>query len=113
MVKVASEGMSSRGLLQHIRSGVRVNSRVPLLVEWNEAGARHSVEGYTVDISPKGCMAVVPQGFATGQKLFLTNLSNHEKSEATLVWKGHEGRTGWELGLQLDNPPEGFWGVEF
>jgi hypothetical protein len=58
-------------------------------------------------------MAVVPQGFAVGQRMKLTNSSNGRTSEATLIWRGHEGRTGWELGLELENAPAEFWGVQF
>lgn len=100
-------------MLQYMRAGARVNSRVKVVVEWAEDGNTHSAEGYTVDISPKGCLAIVPQGFAVGQKLVLKNGSNQRASEAVLIWRGHEGRSGWELGLELVHPPEDFWGVEF
>jgi len=100
-------------MLDYMRAGSRLNSRVKVAVEWNEKGEAHRAEGYTVDISPKGCMAVVPQGFAVGQRMKLTNSVNGRTSEATLIWRGHEGRTGWELGLELENAPAEFWGVEF
>jgi PilZ domain len=99
--------------LKHLRAGVRLNSRVALAVEWTDAGRRLKAEGYTVDISPKGCLAVIPQGFAVGQRLRLVNLTNQNKCEALLVWRGHEGRTGWELGLELQDAPMDFWGVDF
>jgi hypothetical protein len=99
--------------LAHLRAGVRVNSRMKVRVEWSEKGELHSVEGYTVDISPKGCLAIVPQGFAVGQRMKLTNSINGRESEATLIWRGHEGGRGWELGLELVNAPEEFWGLEF
>ena len=99
--------------MQHMRAGVRLNSRVRVTLEWEEAGKTHSVAGYTVDISPKGCLAVVPQGFAVGQKLRMRNSINGNESGAHLIWRGHEGRTGWELGLELVNPPDDFWGLEF
>ena len=54
-------------MLDYMRSARRVNSRVQVAVEWNEKGETHRAEGYTVDISPKGCLAVVPQGFPEGQ----------------------------------------------
>jgi PilZ domain len=98
--------------LKHLRAGVRLNSRVALAVEWTDAGRRLKAEGYTVDISPKGCLAVIPQGFAVGQRLRLVNLTNHNQCEAVLVWRGHEGRTGWELGLELQDAPMDFWGVD-
>jgi hypothetical protein len=99
--------------MKHIRAGVRLNSRVSVAVEWTEEGRTLRVEGYTVDISPKGCLAVVPQGFAVGQKLRLVNLVNNNVSEAVLVWRGHEGRGGWELGLELQEPSSEFWGLDF
>jgi hypothetical protein len=99
--------------LQRMRAGIRVNSRVTLILEWEEAGRRHEVTGYTVDISPKGCLAVVPQGFAVGQKLKMRNSTNGNISDAHLIWRGHEGRAGWELGLELENPPHDFWGLDF
>ena len=99
--------------LQQLRAGKRVNSRVPIAVEWIEQNQAHSAQGWTVDIGPKGCLAVVPQGFPLGQKLKLLNLVNKSASAAVLVWRGHEGRTGWELGLELQEPPEDFWGLDF
>ena len=99
--------------MQTMRAGVRLNSRVRVTLEWEESGKVHAVSGYTVDISPKGCLAVVPQGFAVGQKLRMRNSINGNESDARLIWRGHEGRTGWELGLELDNPPHDFWGLEF
>lgn len=98
--------------MQRIRAGMRVNSRVRLAVEWVEAGQTMRSEGYTMDISQKGCLAVVPQGFAVGQRLRLVNLVNKNASEAVLVWRGHEGRSGWELGLELQEPSSDFWGLD-
>ena len=99
--------------MRHIRSGIRLNSRINLRVEWKEDGQTLSADGHTVDISPKGCLAIVAQGFPLGQKLVVTNISNGKAAEATLIWRGHEGRQGWELGLELESAPAGFWGVEF
>ena len=99
--------------MQRLRAGVRVNARVRVAVEWAEAGRTMRAEGYTVDISPKGCLAVVPQGFTVGQKLRLINLVNKNVSESVLVWRGHEGRGGWELGLELQEPSFEFWGLDF
>jgi len=112
-VSASSEMNYALRMLQYMRAGSRVNSRVKLELEWKEGGTTHKVEGYTVDISPKGCLAIVPQGFAVGQKLRLKNASTQKEVEAILIWRGHEGRTGWELGLELEHPPMDFWGVEF
>jgi hypothetical protein len=99
--------------MKHIRAGVRLNSRVAVAVEWTEAGRTLRAEGFTVDISPKGCLAVFPQGFTVGQRLHLINLTNQQVCDSVLVWRGHEGRGGWELGLELQKMPEDFWGLDF
>lgn len=101
------------GRNEHLRAVVRLNSRVPVMVEWMENGQLHRESGVTVDVSSKGCMVIVPQGFAVGQKMRVLNKVNGLVSEAILVWRGHEGRAGWELGLELQEPPAEFWGVEF
>jgi PilZ domain-containing protein len=98
---------------EHMRAGARLNSRVAIAVEWTDGGKNLRAEGYTVDVSPKGCLAIVPQGFTVGQKLQLINLTNQKTSEAFLIWRGHEGRTGWELGLEIQDKTEDFWGIEF
>lgn len=97
----------------HIRSSGRVNSRVAVAAEWNDLGKNLRAEGYTVDISPMGCLAVIPHGFAVGQKLRLVNLMTQISYEAVLAWRGHEGRTGWELGFELQDPNSDFWGLDF
>jgi len=105
--------MTLEARMQHIRSSGRLNSRVAVAVEWDDAGRSLRAEGYTVDIAPTGCLAVVPQGFTVGQRLRLINLTNQISCEAILVWRGHEGRTGWELGLELREPTADFWGLDF
>lgn len=99
--------------MKTLRAGARLNSRARVAVEWTEDGRVLRAEGFTVDIGPKGCLAVVPQGFAVGQKLKLVNLANKNQCDAVLVWRGHEGRSGWELGLELQDPAFDFWGLDF
>jgi PilZ domain len=100
-------------MTQYMRAGARLNSRMPVRLEWVDCGEAHTVEGYTMDISPKGCLVIAPQGFAVGQKLRIKNGANQKETDATLIWRGHEGRKGWELGLELVQPPADFWEVEF
>lgn len=99
--------------MKHDRASVRLNSRVKIALKWYEGGETHHAEGYTMDISPKGCMAMVAQGFAVGQRVKLTNLVNQKVVEAIVIWRGHEGRAGWELGIELQEPPFDFWEVDF
>jgi hypothetical protein len=97
----------------YLRAGVRVNSRVKVAVESKDEGEARRAEGHTMDISAYGCMAIVPAEFAVGDAVTLTNLANEKKCEAVLVWRGHQGTSGWELGLQLKQPSADFWDLEF
>lgn len=108
-----SEGVKFEHVVKHMRGTGRVNSRVPVAIEWTEVGQTKRAEGYTADLGPKGCLAVMPQGFPVGQRLLLVNLTNQISCEAILIWRGHEGRTGWELGLELQDPSPDFWGLDF
>ena len=96
-----------------LRASLRLNSRVPMVVEWTEDGRTLRAEGRTVNVSARGCLAVVPQGFAVGQKLRIHNLVNKKSADAVLIWKGHEGRSGWELGIELLDAPHDFWELDF
>ena len=98
---------------KHLRGTGRLNSRVRIAIEWSEGGRVLRAEGYTKDISPKGCMAVVPQGFVVGQRMRVVNLINQLSIEGVLVWRGHEGPAGWELGIELEQATEEFWGLDF
>ncbi len=108
-VNEASYVASSRD----VRGEPRLYLRMNLWVEWREHGETLSAQGYTVDISPKGCLAIVPQGLAVGQKLVVQNELNGKSAAATLIWRGHERPKGWELGLELEDGVGDFWGVEF
>ena len=111
MVLVEYVKFDERG--RHIRGTGRLNSRVPIAIEGKMNGQVVRAEGYTKDISPKGCMAVVPQGFAVGEKLRITNLVNQNSIDGFLIWRGHEGPAGWELGIELQEGTGDFWGLDF
>ena len=105
--------LAEKASMEHIRAGVRLNSRIELMVEWEEGGKKLTAKGYTLDISPKGCMAIVEQELPVGQKLRIVNGISGKSAAATLIWRGHEGRKGWELGLELEGMQEDFWGMEY
>lgn len=111
MAPVENIKFEERG--RHIRGTGRMNSRVPVAIEWIEAGRKLRAEGFTKDIGPKGCLAIVPQGFVVGQKMSVINLTNQVSCEALLIWRGHEGPAGWELGLELREASPDFWGLDF
>ena len=109
---IASES-SFETRYEHLRAGARLNSRVAIAVEWMDGGKNERAEGYTVDVGPKGCLAIVQHKFTVGQKLQLTNLINKKTGEAILIWRGHERQTGWELGLEIQGKTEDFWEIQF
>ena len=98
---------------KEIRGTARLNSRVRVAIECKEHGQVIRVEGYTKDISPKGCLAVVPHAFAAGQKVRVINLVNQNASVGYLIWRGHQSPAGWELGIELHEPTQDFWGLDF
>jgi len=98
---------------KEIRGVSRLNSRVRVAIECSEDGKAVRAEGYTKDISARGCLAVVPHAFAVGQKVRVINLVNQNAGDGYLIWRGHEGPAGWELGIELQDPMEDFWGLEF
>ena len=108
-----SEEIRFEERVKYIRGTGRLNSRVSVAIEWTEAGRVSRAEGYTKDIGPKGCLAIVPQNLGAGQKIRLINLVNQISSEASVIWRGHEGPAGWELGVELLEASPDFWGLDF
>jgi hypothetical protein len=106
----------SRQISAHYREkrrGRRMNSRVPVRIEWDdEAGKRTSVEAHTRIVNPYGCMVVLPQSLGLEQRVALTNLAVHSSNAAVVVWKGAARPDGWEYGIELVAPAMDFWGLE-
>ncbi len=96
----------------HKRRGIRVNSRVPVTVEWNSAGESRRGEAQTRVVGPYGCLVVLPQSLEVKQHIQLTNLVSKQSNPAVVVWRGNERSEGWELGIELINPKMDFWGLE-
>lgn len=95
------------------RRGHRMNSRVPVRLEWDDAsGKRISVEAHTRIVNPYGCMVVLQQSLNLEQRVALTNLALHSSNAAIVVWKGNSRPDGWEYGVELVAPEMDFWGLE-
>ena len=95
------------------RRGRRMNSRVPVRIEWDdEAGKRSSVEAHTRIVNPYGCMVVLEQSLGLEQRVALTNLAVNSSNAAIVVWKGNSRPDGWEYGIELVAPEMDFWGIE-
>jgi PilZ domain len=98
---------------KHGRFGSRLNSRVPVAIQWIEDGKCLTVEARTTDISSSGCFVVAPQPILVGQRIRLTNLVNSKESDAHVVRHGQQSGSNWELGIQLESQLDDFWGLEF
>ncbi len=94
------------------RRGVRVNSRVPIAVEWHEGGRLLRKEAQTCIVGPYGCMVVLPTNLNVAQAIQLTNMVNKESNPGVIVWRGLERAEGWELGIELIIPQMGGWGLD-
>jgi hypothetical protein len=102
------------GNLRAKRRGPRMNSQVPVAIEWRDGfkGQECHVEGRTRVVNFYGCLLVSVRPMAIEQKLVLTNLANQRSIGATVVYRGKKGLEGWEMGVELTNPEMDFWGVE-
>ena len=91
----------------NMRTYQRVDSRVKLLVEWEEGHACQHVNAVTVDISHSGCKAVVGADLRLHQRVKLIHAETGRKVDAQVVWRGHEA---WDAGFLLERPDPTFWG---
>lgn len=99
--------------IQNKRRGTRMNSRVPVTIEWQDAGGEVLRErSFTRVIGPYGCLVVMPSGLSLKQGLSVVNLATEQANKGTVVWKGPQQPDGWELGIELTEPPADFWGIE-
>jgi hypothetical protein len=95
------------------RRGRRMNSRVPVRLEWDAAnGQRTSIDAHTRVVNPYGCMVVLPHSLDLEHRLALTNLAINTSNAAVIVWKGAPRPDGWEYGVELVAPEMDFWGLD-
>jgi hypothetical protein len=94
------------------RRGVRLNSRVPIAVEWGAGKDLIRGEAQTRIVGPYGCMAVLEQSLDVEQRIQIINLITSKTNAAVIVWRGHQGAEGWELGIELIDPDMNFWGLD-
>jgi len=95
------------------RRGVRMNSRVPVSIEWEEAqGQRVRSKAFTCVVNPYGCLVVLPENLAIDQQVLVINMVSEQTIAGTVVWRGNLRDEGWELGIELSQPPADFWGLD-
>jgi hypothetical protein len=102
------------GRYKEKRRGHRMNSRVPVRLEWDlPSGKRFSVEAHTRVVNPYGCMVVLEQDLPIEQRVALTNVPMNTSNAAVIVWKSDERpEGGWEYGVELVAPAMDFWGLQ-
>jgi len=99
--------------LQNRRRGERLNTRVPISIEWDKSDGSFSRQrAYTRVVNAYGCLLIAPQGFERDQRLRIVNLANFRSNQGVVVWKGKERTEGWELGVELVSPEMDFWGIQ-
>lgn len=95
------------------RRGPRMNSRIPVMVEWDRrSGALHRESGFTRVVNPNGCLLVSQVEPELKQHLRVTNVSTRRTADARVVWKGSQRSDGWDVGVELQATDYDFWGVD-
>ncbi len=95
------------------RRGPRMNSRVPVTIEWNgSVGPLRFESGFTRVVNNYGCLLVSPKEINLQQQVRLTNVATREMANGLIVWKGTQRPDGWDLGVELVSADLNFWGVE-
>jgi len=95
------------------RRGPRMNSRVPVSLEWDgKAGPLQFESGFTRVVNNYGCLVVSPREIEPKQRLRVTNLATRRAAEGVVVWKGPQRTDGWDLGVELLAADLDFWGVD-
>jgi hypothetical protein len=95
------------------RRGRRMNSRVPIRLEWEDAGdKRKTVDAITRTVNPYGCLVFLTETLEIEQRLALSNMATQTSNAAIVVWRGNRQPEGWEYGIELVAPDMEFWGIE-
>src|SRR5260370_32481222 len=83
--KIAS-APGAHGQSSERRPGRRMNSRVPVRLEWDEvSGKRSSAEAHTRTVNPYGCMVVLAHALGLAQRVALTNPATNSSNAAIVV----------------------------
>ena len=106
-------GAQAGARLRENRRGKRMNSRVPVRLEWDAApDGRISMDVHTRVVNSYGCLVVLSHDLALEHRLVLTNIATNTSHVAVIVWKGNPQPEGWEYGIELVGPEMNFWGLE-
>ena len=114
MCPLAETNAAPKPQIREKRRGIRLNSRVPIAIEWQGADAAvpQREQAYTRVVGPYGCLAVLRENLQIEQALRIVNLATNKTNSGVIVWKGLQRPDGWELGIELIHPAMNFWGIE-
>ena len=108
-----SEGLPRDIKTRSKRRGPRMNSRVPVAIEWKGNGGPLRFEaGFTRVVNNYGCLLVSPREIGLRERVKVTNLATRETAHGVVVWKGTERSDGWDVGVELLAADLNFWGVD-
>src|SRR5579859_1974002 len=104
----------ANGRYKEQRRGHRMNSRVPVRLEWDlPSGKRVKAESHTRVVNPYGCMVILEHDLPLEHRVALTNVPLNSSNAAVIVRKSDERpEGGWEYGVELVAPALDFWGLE-
>jgi hypothetical protein len=99
--------------LRRKRRGPRMNSRVPVSIEWNgNVGPRRFESGFTRVVNTYGCLLVSPRDVEVDQVVRLTNMATRSSVEGKVVWRGGQRPDGWDVGIEFTSEDLSFWGLD-
>jgi len=91
------------------RSHKRAVASLPFRLEWDQGDKHCTANAITVDVSHSGCRAVVKADLPLRRQVRIVMLKTGRSATAEVVWRGHEA---WDVGIALQDPDPGFWGVK-
>jgi PilZ domain len=95
------------------RAAIRVNSHIPVQLQYKEARRPLIVHGHTLSVSISGCFVVAQQALPVGKPVRVKNQLNGFSCQAEVVRHGQPVSDGWELGIRLLDCTQEFWGLDF
>ena len=82
------------------RRGIRLNSQVPVILQWESGGVKREVHGRTRVVNPYGCLILLPEKVALDGELQLTNEVRERKARRQLcgaaIGGPRAGSTGFD-----------------
>jgi hypothetical protein len=95
------------------RRGPRMNSRIPLTIQWDgQPDAQRIEPSFTRVVNGHGCLLVSQTEPRLQQRMIVTNIATQRTAGALVVWKGSLRTDGWDVGVELLATDHDFWGVE-